>query len=57
MASGQRSAVDEIPQDIAKNEVKQSRNHNEESLRMKGITKGTHTNKSQKKPWKTNDRK
>ncbi len=57
MASGQRSAVDEIQQEIAKNEVKQSRNHNEECLRMEGISKGTHTNKSQKKPWKMNVRK
>ena len=57
MASGQKSAVKEVQQEIAKIEVKQSMNHHEESFRMEGISKGTHTNKSQKKPWKMNIRK
>ncbi len=57
MASRPRSTFNKTLQEIVKIEVKQSSDNPKESIRMKGITKGTHTNKSQKKPWKTNVRK
>jgi hypothetical protein len=57
MASRSKSAVIKTQREIAQIEVKQSSDNTKESIRMKGITKGTHTNKLQKKPWKTIVRK
>ncbi len=57
MASRPKSTFNKTQQEIVKIELKQSRVNTEDRIRRRGITKGTHTNKSQKKPWKMNIRK